>query len=272
VSTIGEKFVVNVDNMDCSCRKWGITGVPCSHSLAAMEFLNLSVDPFVAHWFTKSTYEEIYCSIIYPVNGQDVWEITPFPDVLPPLKRILPGRPKKKRRLQASEMKKDDTQVRRGGIRKKCSTCKQLGHNRTTCPQAPPSPPTPPPTATSDEQSVPPNQGPTADEGQNISNQQAVPPNQGPTAAEGQNICSQQTVTPSQPPTSAQYVPPTQPSISGQYVLRNMPPAVNCTQGSTSTSTPPLTAHPTATPIPPSRGRPNIRPKLQHRRGRVWKP
>ena len=82
-------------------------------------------------------------------------------------------------------------------------------------------------------------------------------------------------MTPSQPPTSAQYVPPTQPPISGQSVLGNMPPAVNCTQGSTSTSTPPLTAHPTATPIPPippSRGRPNIRPKLQHRRGRVWKP
>ena len=59
---------------------------------------------------------------------------------MPPLKRILLGRPKKKRRLQASEMKKDDTQVTRGGIRKKCSTCMQLGHNRTTCPQAPPSP------------------------------------------------------------------------------------------------------------------------------------
>ena len=212
--------------------------------------------------------------------------------MLPPLKRILPGRPKKKRRLQASEMKKDDTQVRRGGIRKKCSTCKQLGHNKTTCPQAPPSPPTPPPTTTSDEQFVPPNQGPTTDEGQNISSQQIVPPNQGQPADEGQNICSQQSVTPSHPSTSAQYVPPTQPPISAQSVPRtqtsisdvggNVPPAVNCTQGSTSThakttqeSIPPLTTHPTATPIPPippSRGRPNIRPKLQHRRGRVWKP
>jgi len=109
VSTIGEKFVVNVDTMECTYRKWGITGIPCSHSLTAMKFLNLSVDQYVAHWFTKSSYEEIYCSIIYPVNDQHVWEITPFPDVLPPLKRILPGRPKKKRKLQASEMKKDDT-------------------------------------------------------------------------------------------------------------------------------------------------------------------
>ncbi|QCE06639.1 hypothetical protein DEO72_LG9g1653 [Vigna unguiculata] len=55
--------------------------------------------------------------------------------------------------------------------------------------------------------------------------------------------------------------------------------AVICTQGSTSTkpkttqeSIPPFLAHPTATPLPPSRDRPNIRPKLQHRRGRVWKP
>ncbi|QCE07510.1 hypothetical protein DEO72_LG9g2530 [Vigna unguiculata] len=139
---------------------------------------------------------------------------------------------------------------------------------------------------------IPPRQGPTTDEGQNISSQQIVPPNQGQPADEGQNICSQQSVTPSHPSTSAQYVPPTQPPISAQSVPGtqtsisdvggNVPPAVNCTQGSTSThakttqeSIPPLTAHPTATPIPPippSRGRPNIRPKLQHRRGRVWKP
>ena len=170
-------------------------------------------------------------------------------------------------------MKKDDTQVRRGGIRKKCSTCKQLGHNRTTCRQAPPSPQ---PTATSDEQFVPPNQGPTADEGQNISSQQVVPPNQGPTVDEGQNISSQQFVPPSQPSTSAQYVPPTQPPISAQSVLGtqtsisdvggNVRPAVICTQGSTSTH-----AKTTQESIPPSRGRPNIRPKLQHRRDRVWK-
>ena len=96
VSTLGDKFVVNVDSMECSCRKWSITGIPCCHSLTAMSFLNLNAEQYIAHWFTKSSYEEIYNSIIYPVNGQNVWEITPFPDVLPPVKRSLPGRPKKK--------------------------------------------------------------------------------------------------------------------------------------------------------------------------------
>jgi len=83
-----------------------------------------------------------------------------LPNVLPPLKHILLGRPKKKRRLQASELKKDDTKVRRVGVRKKCAICKQHEHNRTTCTQVPPSPL---PSATSDQ-------------GQNQSHEQYVPP------------------------------------------------------------------------------------------------
>ena len=120
---------------------------------------------------------------------------------------------------------------------------------------------------------MPLNQGPTSDEGKNMSSQQSVPPNQGPTSDEGQNLSSQQSVPPSQLSTSAQFVPGTQTSISD--VGANVPPAVICTQGSTSIeprttqeSIPPLPAHPTTTPIPPippSRGIPNIRPKLQHR-------
>jgi len=162
-------------------------------------------------------------------------------------------------------MKKDDTQVRRGGIRKKCAICKQLGHNRTTCPQAPPSPL---PLATSVQ-------------AQNHPHEQSVPPTQAPTSDEGQNLSSQQFVPPTQSSTVDQSVPPTQPSNSD--VGANMPPVVICTQASTSTeprttqeSTPLVPAHPIATPTPPlrppSRGKPNIRPKLQHRRGRVWKP
>ena len=256
---------MNVDNMECTCRKWGISGIPCLHSLAAMKFLNLSVDQYITHYFTKSSYEEIYCLIIYPVNGQHVWEITPFLDVLPPLKRILLGRPKKKRRLQASELKKDDTQVIKGEIRKKCAICKQLGHNRTTCPQAPPSPL---PSA-------------TFDQGQNQPHEQYVPPTQASTSDEGQNLPTQQFVPLTQPSTSNQFVPPTQPSSSDEGA--NVPPSVIWTQASTSTeprttqeSIPPVPAHPTTITIPPlrppSRGKPNIRPKLQHRRGRVCKP
>jgi len=102
-----------------------------------MNFLNLKADDFIPHWFLRSSYEEIYNSIIYPVNGNLFWERTEFPDVLPPRKKRLPGRPKKKRRLKGWELKKDNTQMRNGGHRKRCSVCRQFGHKRNTCPSLP---------------------------------------------------------------------------------------------------------------------------------------
>ncbi|XP_017419537.1 uncharacterized protein LOC108329701 [Vigna angularis] len=97
---ITNKFVVNLDSQECSCRKWLITGIPCCHAIAAMKFLNLDPEDYVPISFRRSTYDETYTSIIFPVNGHLLWERTSYPDVLPPLKRTLPGRLKKKRRLE----------------------------------------------------------------------------------------------------------------------------------------------------------------------------
>jgi len=134
ISQLGEQFAVNIDKRDCTCRKWAISGMPCCHALTAMKFLNLNGEDFMSDWFRKTTYEETYNSIIYPINGQQAWERTPYPDVFPPKKRVMPGRPKKKRRLEAWEIKKDDTQLRKGGYKKRCTVCRGVGHNRTFCP------------------------------------------------------------------------------------------------------------------------------------------
>jgi len=101
-----------------------------------MNFINVNVEDFIPICFRRSTYEEIYQSIIFPVNGEVLLERTPYPDVHPPHKRILPGRPKKKRRLEEWELRKDNTQINKGGHRKKCSICRQIGHNRNNCPTA----------------------------------------------------------------------------------------------------------------------------------------
>jgi len=137
ISMVGDKYTVNVDAQHCSCRKWLLTVIPCCHAIAAMNFINVNVEDFIPICFRRSTYEEIYQSIIFPVNGEVLWERTPYPDVHPPHKRILPGRPKKKRRLEEWELRKDNTQISKGGHRKKCSICHQIGHNRNNCPGKP---------------------------------------------------------------------------------------------------------------------------------------
>ncbi|XP_047167838.1 uncharacterized protein LOC124836707 [Vigna umbellata] len=108
-SMIDEKYVVDIDKVECSCRKWTLIGIPCCHALAAMNFLNINGEDYIPNWFRRSTYQETYIPMIYLINGHHLWEMTSQPDVLPPPKRMLPGKPKKKRRLKAWELKKDDT-------------------------------------------------------------------------------------------------------------------------------------------------------------------
>ena len=123
---IGEQFVVDIDKQECICRKWTITAIPCCHALTSIRFLNLNVEDFLPHWFLASTYEEIYLSLIYPVNGPHLWEMTSVCDVLSLTKRVLPGRPKKKQRLEAWKLKKDNTQLRQGGTHKNVGYVEKL--------------------------------------------------------------------------------------------------------------------------------------------------
>ncbi|XP_052736612.1 uncharacterized protein LOC108320266 [Vigna angularis] len=117
-------------------RRWSITGIPCCHSLAAMKFLNIDGQQFIPACFLKSTYEETYASIVYPINGNNMWDLTPYPDVMPPRKKVMSGRPKRKRRLEQWEIRKDDSRVSKGGLRKRCGICREVGHNRSRCPKA----------------------------------------------------------------------------------------------------------------------------------------
>ncbi|XP_027907647.1 uncharacterized protein LOC114166966 [Vigna unguiculata] len=71
VSQIGDKFVVNIDEASCTCQKWSISGISCCHALSTMKFLGINGQDFISTWFRKSTYEETYSSIIFPINGQN---------------------------------------------------------------------------------------------------------------------------------------------------------------------------------------------------------
>ncbi|KEH39178.1 hypothetical protein MTR_2g090645 [Medicago truncatula] len=85
--------------------------------------------------------------MILPVNGQDLWKRTECTDLQPPPVKRQPGRPKKKRRLDASELMRDNSEMKRATYGIKCSSCKQTGHNKSTCPLPTPATNQPAPSA-----------------------------------------------------------------------------------------------------------------------------
>jgi len=106
-----------------------------------MKHKNYKIADYVPSIFKKEQYAACYSSMIYPVNGQDLWMRTECTDLQPPpMKRQL-GRPKKKRRLDASELMRDNSQMKRATYGIKCSRCKRTGHNKSTFPLPPPPPP-----------------------------------------------------------------------------------------------------------------------------------
>ena len=60
-------------------------------------------EQYVHRCFHVSTYKACYEPVIAPINGQNMWRPSGVQPVQPPIKRIPPGKPKKKRTREASE-------------------------------------------------------------------------------------------------------------------------------------------------------------------------
>jgi hypothetical protein len=103
-----------------------------------MKNQDMDINEFVPDIFKKDQYAACYAPIIYPANGQNLWERTEYNDLQAPPIRKQPGRPKKKRNKEAGELLRDDGQMRRARYGIKCSRCKESGHNKSTCKLPPP--------------------------------------------------------------------------------------------------------------------------------------
>ncbi|CAF2089602.1 uncharacterized protein LOC103875009 isoform X1 [Brassica rapa] len=119
--------VVDIDQCDCDCKVWRLTGLPCSHAVAVIECIEKSPYEYCSRYLTSESYRLMYAESINPVpNGMTMAEeqrIEGVVSVTPPPTRRTPGRPKSKQ-VEPVDMIKRQLQ---------CSNCKGLGHNKKTC-------------------------------------------------------------------------------------------------------------------------------------------
>ncbi|XP_078435001.1 uncharacterized protein LOC144705990 [Wolffia australiana] len=133
VSKMGNRFVVDLRVGTCSCRYWGMRGVPCCHAIACIHWNKENPADYVVDWLKRDAYELAYSHGIAPMNGKNMWVEVGGNYVFPPLVKRQPGRPKQRRRVDISEKELKGRNFGKKGVPMKCSLCQQVGHNRKTC-------------------------------------------------------------------------------------------------------------------------------------------
>ena len=122
-----KRHIVDLEQGQCTCRQWQLSGLPCGHVCAVGRFAGLtSVKKLAKAWFYNTTLKGTYKDIIYPLKDVTEWD-TPddIEPVSPPLATKRPaGRPKKRNRIPSQ-----------GEVptRNSCGRCGGAGHNRLTC-------------------------------------------------------------------------------------------------------------------------------------------
>ncbi|CAI9279345.1 unnamed protein product [Lactuca saligna] len=129
-----DAYEVDLERKTCSCRLWQLNGYGCAHSVASISFLNMDVEAYVDNMFSTTTFRKAYNYIIAPMNSSDMWPETNYTPPFPPINRRMPGRPTTKRKKSTTENTVTHM-VSKAGKKIRCSICKEIGHNKATCPK-----------------------------------------------------------------------------------------------------------------------------------------
>lgn len=118
---------VDVDNWDCTCKYWQLTGLPCCHAIAVIGCLGRDPHDYCSRYFTTESYRITYSDSVNPISNVDgPWQTGTSQlavTVTPPPTRRPPGRPATKR-VSSHDAGRRPLQ---------CSRCKGTGHNKSTC-------------------------------------------------------------------------------------------------------------------------------------------
>ncbi|KAJ9535292.1 hypothetical protein OSB04_un001609 [Centaurea solstitialis] len=138
-----QQCVVNPSEKDCTCRKWELTGIPCTHVVACIWFMQANGEgvDIPERWVHKcywlSTWKKVYSFHIDPISGREHWPHADYgTTVTAPTHHTQIGRPKKKRRKSAQELSQpivSGSKLLRRGKTVTCKKCNKRGHNSRSC-------------------------------------------------------------------------------------------------------------------------------------------
>ena len=122
------RHTIDLDNRTCSCNRWQITGLPCTHALCFINSLrNKSAEDYIDDYYSVDVFKKAYAGIVMPMIDRNQWPKVDMGFKLwPPILKRAAGRPRTRR------MKGAEEGGRTSGMRQ-CKRCGQFGHMMKTC-------------------------------------------------------------------------------------------------------------------------------------------
>ncbi|CAN1338613.1 hypothetical protein LINPERPRIM_LOCUS38133 [Linum perenne] len=78
-----KQMVVDLNNQTCTCRKWELSGIPCSHAISCFAFMEDRSENYVHKWYRVENYMKAYGVHISPMVGLESWQKTDRPTIKP---------------------------------------------------------------------------------------------------------------------------------------------------------------------------------------------
>jgi len=122
-------YKVKLNEWWCDYGQFQALKLPCPHVIVVCSFFHLQLATFVSPVYSLNNILKAYEIQFHPIQNQDYWSPYTGPNMIPDphMRRSKAGRPTTDR--IHNEM--DDPIPNRP---KKCSYCRNEGHNRTNCP------------------------------------------------------------------------------------------------------------------------------------------
>jgi hypothetical protein len=71
------EFVVDIEKRTCDCRRWDLTGIPCSHVVSCVRQERLPTETMVHDCCSSTRFLIAYGPKIMPCKDKSLWEKVP---------------------------------------------------------------------------------------------------------------------------------------------------------------------------------------------------
>ncbi|CAL2271802.1 unnamed protein product [Prunus armeniaca] len=110
------EYVVDLKAKTCSCRRWDLCGIPCSHAISCIFQKEANVFDYAHDCYKKDAYLSSYEPMVHPIPSMDQWQRTNWPPIKPPPYKKQPGRPRKSRNKGPADVEVVPNQPNQGSV------------------------------------------------------------------------------------------------------------------------------------------------------------